>query len=128
MSECVTPTIISGLCGVLIGAIIGHFLALNREKRKEINEVLDRIRGPFEDQSGTPNPLRVVLTDDIYLLRHHLSCRQRKEYDHRICAYKAAASESNLTSNEQRMHQAIYKNPEIVAQTARDVLQILKRR
>lgn len=127
MNDCITPTIIAGLCGVLVGALIGHRLALGRDKRAEINEVLDRIRGPFEDQANSPYPLREVLTADVGLLRHHLSRWHRSKYDKCIEGYKAATGDYTIWQYDE-LHNPSYKNPELVAQSAREVLQHLKRR
>ena len=118
------------LFGVLMfccGALIGHRLALGRDKRKEINEVLDRIRAGFEGQADDPYPRREVLTDDVGLLRHHLSRRQKKTYDPRIEDYKLATGNESVWLYDE-LHNPSYKNPEIVAQAARDILLLLKRR
>ena len=117
-----------GLLTFFVGMLVGHRFALGRDKRKEINEVLDKIRGPFEGQASDPQPLRDVLNSEVGLLRHHLSRRQRKKYDQCIENYKAASGESNLTSDELQTNQTVYKNPEIVAQAAREILPLLKRR
>jgi hypothetical protein len=44
-------TVCSGLLGTLLGLILGHRLALGRDKRKEYNDIVRPLNKALEDQS-----------------------------------------------------------------------------
>ena len=130
MSECIATTVlaslISALIGVVIGAFIGHWFAVNRDKRKEINDVMDRVRATFEKQANAPSLYREVLTDDVALLRHHMTRRERKKYDECIERYKQANIGGNVFTNPG--HEVEYMSPEKASDAALDVVRLLRRR
>jgi len=82
-----------GLVGVLIGAVVGHRLAIGRDKRREFNErvqpiqesVLKAIDGFRRGEAWVP-----WNSQDLYAVKAFLGERKRQKLDILIRHYKEA--------------------------------------
>lgn len=81
--------ILSGLLGVLVGAILGHRLSLGRDRRKEFNQATELLRknsiiqldSMEDDYIGT----KLVTEDEIQTLRSVIGEKRSKKI---ACAFK----------------------------------------
>ena len=80
------------LLGLLTG-YVGHRFSLRRERRREFNEVADRLFLAFDAQERDPSPLRRLPTDDMRLVRRHLGWYRRWHYDRAMERYQQATGE-----------------------------------
>ena len=115
-----------GILMFLCGALLGHWLSIGRDKRKEFNELADTIRSRFEKQAANPSIYNKTLADDVALLRHHMTRKKQQKYDKAIENYKAAIGEANHSFNA--AHEVFYTNKELVAQAAQAIVNFLPRR
>lgn len=79
----------------LIGVLIGHRLALGRDRRKEYNEIVTPVKLKLLDHLDHLNDssLRFMLSQtDIKPLRSVLKDRRYKKVNNAFCAYKSALS------------------------------------
>ena len=83
-----------GLAGVLIGAVVGHRLAIGRDQRREFNErvrpiqesVLKAIDGVRRGEAWNP-----WNSQDLYAVRAFLGERKRQKLDMLIHRYQEAS-------------------------------------
>ena len=83
-----------GLAGVLIGAVVGHRLAIGRDKRREFNErvqpiqesVLKAIDGIRRGEAWVP-----WNSEDLYAVKAFLGERKRQKLDILIRSYQEAS-------------------------------------
>ena len=116
------------LFGVLMfccGALTSHWLAIGRDKRKEFNEIADKIILQWADQAADPTPYRTVLTDDATLLRRHFSHWKRKKYEQVLDEYETAHGDSNQVELPGKVWE--YKDKQRVANAVLAVVKLLKR-
>lgn len=118
--------ILVNLVTFLAGLIIGHWFAIHRDRRKEFNEVTDRIILKLADQAAEPSVYKQVLPDDIYLLGRHFNWWQRKKYNKALDNYEAALSDSNQIENPGKVW--AYKNKEMVVTATRELMKLMHRR
>lgn len=95
--------ILSGLLGLLVGALIGHRLALGRDKRKEFNKVAAPIYERLIQAEEQAQNLNVWVTwDDAEILRlkPHLTNSERKKLDSLFENYREAIRLSHTTEDK----------------------------
>ncbi|WP_336938254.1 hypothetical protein [Vibrio cholerae] len=62
IKELLDNPIFTGIFGVLIGALLGHRLALGRDKRKEYNEVVVPLKSAIQKEANNPRPFIIDST------------------------------------------------------------------
>jgi len=77
----------------LLGTVFGHWLSLNRDRRKEFNELADKIFLDFGTQATAPTPFKGLPFDEIILLRRHMGWLQRSRFDAAVSHYEKTAEE-----------------------------------
>lgn len=74
----------------LLGLILGHWLAIGRDKRKEFNEAVAPVRGWLLGAKDTPNPyLRLPSEQEFDRFIHYLWPWQRSAFRNHLSAYKS---------------------------------------
>lgn len=82
--------ILSGLLGVLVGGLIGHWLALGRDKRREFNEVVDPVRLSLlkaREDLKKGHAWRAFASPDIDRVRIVLKSSKREALDQALTRY-----------------------------------------
>lgn len=83
----------TGLISVLsflLGLILGHWLAIGRDKRKEFNEAAAPIRGWLLGAKDSPNPyMQWPSEQELDRFSHYLWPWQRSAFNKRLATYRA---------------------------------------
>ncbi|MCQ9067306.1 hypothetical protein [Vibrio alginolyticus] len=90
----------SSFVGMLVGGLIGHRLALGRDKRKEYNEVVR----PLKDRIDTAKEhckTQVSLEGDIKKARHYISSRTLRLLREKYAEYNRLFAEAPIRSTWQ---------------------------
>ena len=95
--------IVSGLLGVLIGALLGHRFALGRDKRKEWNAVVKPIKQRIHehiDELQEYNTSNIWLDEsEIRLLRMHLSAARYQIIKKHLDSYIATKEDEGTVDS-----------------------------
>ncbi|MSR60304.1 MAG: hypothetical protein EXS05_22130 [Planctomycetaceae bacterium] len=89
MEQWMTPEIVSGIIGLLVGSILGHRLAIYRDSRREFNEFADPLYLWFNRQIS-------VRPGDDALFRRHLGWLARRRFDSAMNDYKKTQGGENI--------------------------------
>jgi len=79
--------ILTGLLGVLVGTIVGHWLSLGRDRRIEFNKISEPLYRELEHQrllakQGIyPNQGELVTSHGLIEFKQHLENRNRKRFE-----------------------------------------------
>lgn len=95
--------LLSGIMGLLLGALIGHRLALGRDKRKEFNQVVAPIYERLiqaEEQALNGHVWATWSEADISRLKPHLTRRERRKLDLLIENYRKAIGLAHTTEGK----------------------------
>lgn len=110
-----------------IGFFFGHRIALSRDKRKEYNEIADRIylalkkeRERLEAPIGGPNE------DDFRLFSRHLGFFERKSFESNYNRYKSVKTGGNTYIDS--FGQQFYLNEVLVRNAIDKLTKNVKRR
>lgn len=83
-------TILTSAFTFLLGLVLGHRLAISRDKRKEFNDAAAPIRGWFLGAKDSPNPYtRWPSEQELDRFLHYLWPWQRTTFQKRLASYKA---------------------------------------
>ena len=95
--------LLSGILGLLLGGLIGHRLALGRDKRKEFNSadapIYERLI-QAEEQAQNGHVWAKWNDADISRLKPHLKERERKKLDSLIENYREAIRLAHSTDGK----------------------------
>lgn len=80
---------ITGLLGVFVGALIGNWLALGRDRRKEFNEYSDPIRSKLRNHITTNGTSMFVSGKELEIFSDHISRFKKKSYLNSVKNYLA---------------------------------------
>jgi hypothetical protein len=84
-------TTLTGLLTFFLGLLLGNWLALGREKRKEFNEAVAPVRSWLLMQRDELSPYnKIPSRDELDLFVHHLSPWQRSSFRRNLENYRAA--------------------------------------
>lgn len=119
------PTI-THLLSFLAGAFVGHRLAISRDKRKEINEVAQRLRAVLIKERGHLSPMAAGATEiDLDALRSHLHLWQRRRFDAAVQRYQQT-KQAELAQDA--CGGALYRNPQAVSAAIGALMRFTKAR
>lgn len=96
--------LLSGIIGLLLGALIGHRLAIGRDKRKEFNQVAAPIYErliQIEEQALNGHVWATWSEADISRLKPHLTRRERRKLDSLIENYREAIRLAHTTEGKE---------------------------
>lgn len=83
--------ILSGICGVLVGALLGHFFSLGRDKRKEFNLATESMRrnafAHLDEISDNSIGSKKINSNDILVLKGILGGISSREIENRYKVY-----------------------------------------
>ena len=86
-------SLISLVAGLVIGARLNYWNALELARRKEFNDVVERVRPVLEKELIELNPFsKTPEASDLNLLKHKLRRREREGYSKAVLDYKKARS------------------------------------
>ena len=115
-----------GFAGVLIGYLLGNRLAIDLDKRREYNALVNSIRfslmGERDNPGGFKSPDRVTLLK----IREHLHCWERSGFDGAVEAYKKSKGAENRQPDGGGGFHIIDKA--LIVHAADDLLKYLKPR
>jgi hypothetical protein len=83
----------------ILGTAFGHWLSLHRDKRKEFNDLADKIFLQFGRQATDPAPLTTMPGDDVRLLRRRMWWLERIRFDAAVDNYEKIASKQKTKSD-----------------------------
>jgi len=107
------------------GLLLGHWLSLGRDKRKEFNEVAQRVRAVFLGERESPSPYRKpVSSEDIDLFTQVLPTWKRQGFRRALGRYNQA-KKSAETQNE--CGEVLYSSTDAIKEAAEHVLSYTKR-
>src|SRR5665648_1244060 len=86
----------------LVGGLIGHCLTLVGERRKEYNELADRIylRVDIAVESHSAHYFHIP-QNDIKLIRRRMGFMQRRRFDNALAKYNDAAAQTQVDNSGQ---------------------------
>ncbi|ELB1136023.1 hypothetical protein QQ214_000386 [Vibrio parahaemolyticus] len=85
----------SSFVGMLVGGLIGHRLALGRDKRKEYNEVVIVLKDRIDTAKGHCKT-QVSLEGDIKKARHYISSRTLRLLREKYAEYNRLFAEAPI--------------------------------
>ena len=90
-----TGEILWGIVGLLIGSFIGHWFALGRERRKEYNELADKLFIKVDVKVNEADAGRLRNEDtDIKLIRRRMGWFKKRMFDRAMTHYLEATGDT----------------------------------
>lgn len=123
-------TVFWGAATFLLGAAVGNYLAINRDKRKEWNEIARQIREPLDVELITPFPDsdRPKIAD-LNRFEHMLTARKRLSYRQAVKRYQDAHEEhTHLPKYDFPCFQYEYKSVVHIEKAIHDLLSFMSYR
>jgi hypothetical protein len=115
------------IVGILLGTLLTHRFSLSRDRRKEFNEVAQRIRSPLLKEHADPSPYRKVFSaDDIDLFLQALPFWRRHSF--RAALEKYEQAKKDAYTQEEEYGQAMYKDTAAIKTTVTRLLAYTKMR
>ncbi|MBD5779934.1 hypothetical protein IEN85_10580 [Pelagicoccus sp. NFK12] len=110
-----------------IGFFFGHRIALSRDKRKEYNEIADRIYLALcKEKERLEAPISGPNEDDFRLFSRHLSLLERKDYEKNYDSYLSTKRGGNTYIDE--FGQQFYLNEVLVKNAIDKLIENVKRK
>lgn len=114
----------------IAGLVFGNWLAIGRDKRKEFNDVADKVYLALKKQKERVKESDAVISgpddDDLERLKRILSIFKKKRFVKCINRYRAVTSSDNWKRDQ--VGQAFYKDSEIVLQAIDELIQHTSRK
>lgn len=114
----------------LAGLIIGNWLAIGRDKRKEFNQIADKVCLALKKQKQRVEENSAVVTrpeeNDLEKLKRRISIFKKKSFEESLNRYIDATSSKNWKQDE--YGQPFYKDSQKVIQSIEDLLSYTKRK
>lgn len=114
----------------LAGLILGNWLAIGRDKRKEFNEIAETVYLALKKQKKRIKESDAVVTgpeyNDLEKLKRRLSFFRKNSFEKSLHSYQSATSSENW--KQDGYGQAFYKDSEIVLQAIDELLQYTSRK
>lgn len=121
----VTQQILFSLLIALVSAFVGYRFALNRERRKEFNELADRLFLNVDVELKETSAHNFYIIDaDIKLIRRRMGRLKRRTFDRALECYHVAASDTY----QDRGGQVYYSNPVNVNESLKAIAKCLNRK
>ena len=118
---------ILGLAFGLIGFLIGNRFALDRDKRREFNKIIEPIRTILlEEKIGRGFFAFAIKDIDILKLREVLPFWKRRRFDIAVEKYKKSKSGENIEWNS--TGGVGFKNTEIIVHAINNLLKFIKKK
>jgi hypothetical protein len=114
-----------GVVWGLIGFLIGNRFALNRDKRKEFNNLIEPLRHDLIGVKNHPNSkIQESWMITVALIREKLPIWKRKGFDKAIKNYNKSRSDENMERDN--MGGFTYKDTTRIVDAANEFLRYLK--
>lgn len=114
-----------GLIWGLIGFLIGNRFALDRDKRKEFNKLIEPLRHDFIGVKNNPNSkIQGSWMITVALIREKLPIWKRKCFDKAVENYNKSKSDENIERDN--MGGFTYKDTARIVDAANELLRYLK--
>ena len=108
------------------GLLIGHRLTLGREKRKEFNEVAQRVRSVLLSECERPSPYsKFISRDDMDLFIQVLPPLKRRGFNRALERYYQAIREAQSRGVT---GEVLYTNTDAIKEAAQDLVTYTKRK
>ncbi len=122
LTESVALSLITGL----VGYLIGNRLAIDRDKRREFNDLVDPIRRDLFSVRNCPSSsnLRGAYLITFSLICDKLPFWKRRGFDRAVKNYEKSKSDENR--NPDGMGGFSYKNTDRIIRAVNDLLKYLK--
>jgi hypothetical protein len=118
-------TAVASVVTFLLGLLLGHRLALGRDKRQEFNAAALPVRGWLLQQEGTPNPCSHAPSQlEIDTFESCLGARDRGLFRAALADYRAKTS----TGGSNAYGEMIYEDPDAILQAVSRLLPFTARR
>lgn len=124
MGIVIQQTLLS-LFGILVGGIIGYRFALRNERRKEYNEIADRLflNVDVKVTAGSGHHFGIN-KQDIRLIRRRMGFVQRRLFDKALAEFDLIAAKTR----QDDVGQVFYKDPEGVNKALKKIAKCLRRK
>jgi hypothetical protein len=120
------PALLWTTLGFLVGALIGHYFALGRDKRKEFNEIADRVRLQLRrEQSDIRAAARWAKSDDLNLLGDMAHPLRRRSFRKAVAEYQETYQQHTEADSYGQRH---YTRTDHVEKAIKRLLSKLNRR
>jgi len=123
--DLIIQQILLSIFSILVGGFIGYRFALNNERRKEFNEIADRLilNVDVEVKAGSAHHFSIN-KQDIKLIRRRMRYLQRRAFDRAVADFDRINAQT-LSDN---VGQVYYKDPDGVNRALRMIARCLRRK
>lgn len=129
LHDWITPLLVWSVVGfplgLFLGLFLGHRLTLRRDRRREFNDLADRLFVRLDSIERFPDPSRHSLGNTGILLRRHLGRYRRWRYNRALARYNQAISRDNQYHDA--LGQVWYTDEEKIRQAVRTLKKVLHR-
>lgn len=103
----------------LLGLVIGHWLAINRDQRKEYNELVTPLRKKVSAEAKSPSPMIVAISrDDAYAIRARFNVVRRVNFMKACDRYWKAKEDTK----QDEFGQSFHPNQDAIREAAKQLL------
>jgi hypothetical protein len=93
------PALLWAALGFLLGALVGHYLSIGRDKRREFNAIADPVRIELRRQSRAVHPMNSSSLD-FDSIEDQLRWCKRAGFRRAVKKYKAARQQHYLVDSQ----------------------------
>lgn len=117
--------ILLALFSILVGGIIGYRFALHNERRKEFNEIADRLFLNVDVKVVAASGHHFAIDrQDVKLIRRRMGFMQRRSFDRALAEFDKVATHTVTDT----VGQVYYEDPEGVNRTLAEIAKCLCRK